>query len=185
MAWAEWEQLKTDAAAKSGAQMQLNKAGPGGGGGKKGDLTVNDTNLSGVRDEASKLNGRLWKEARVAVPTSETAAGGLTTQGFALGGALQHVADRWDVQTYELVEVAAKTAGERSGNPSSNIVASVASAAEKGLPVPAPTRIHILTAREIRQSSRRRKNNDEKQGLHLRSKSSCRYSFGSGRRLPA
>lgn len=36
------------------------------------------------------------------------------------------------VSTYELVETAAKTAGERSGNPSLNIVASVASAAEKG-----------------------------------------------------
>ncbi|MFJ4839287.1 hypothetical protein [Streptomyces sp. NPDC088746] len=36
------------------------------------------------------------------------------------------------VSTYELVETAAKTAGERSGNPSPNIVASVASAAEKG-----------------------------------------------------
>lgn len=83
--------------------MRLNTAGPGGGG-KKGDLTVNQTDLSGVRDEASKLNNRLWKEARVAVPTSETAAGNLTTQGFALGGALQHVADRWDVQLKSLMD---------------------------------------------------------------------------------
>lgn len=36
------------------------------------------------------------------------------------------------VSTYELVEKAATAAGERSGNASSNIVASVASAAEKG-----------------------------------------------------
>ncbi|MEU1215978.1 hypothetical protein ACFYSH_04360 [Streptomyces sp. NPDC005791] len=36
------------------------------------------------------------------------------------------------VSTYELVETAAKEAGEQSGNPSPNIVASVASAAEKG-----------------------------------------------------
>ncbi|MFD5141047.1 hypothetical protein ACFWMX_33275 [Streptomyces sp. NPDC058378] len=36
------------------------------------------------------------------------------------------------VSTYELVETAAKKAGEQSGNPSPNIVASVASAAEKG-----------------------------------------------------
>ena len=106
MAWAEWEQLKADAAANSGAHMQLNKAGDGGGGGggKKGDLTVNDTALSDVRDEASKLNTRLWKEGRVAVPTSETAAGNLTSQGFDLGGALQHVADRWDVQLKSLMD---------------------------------------------------------------------------------
>ncbi|MFI2779101.1 hypothetical protein [Streptomyces sp. ALB3] len=103
MAWAEWEQLKADASTRSGAQMQLNEAGPGGSG-KKGDLAVNDTDLSGVRDEASKLNNRLWKEARVAVPTSETAAGDLTTQGFELGGALQHVAGRWDTQLKSLLD---------------------------------------------------------------------------------
>ncbi|MFJ6850328.1 hypothetical protein ACIQM3_07255 [Streptomyces sp. NPDC091271] len=40
MAWAEWEQLKEDAADKGGTQMRLNKAEPGGGGGRKGDLAV-------------------------------------------------------------------------------------------------------------------------------------------------
>ncbi|MFI2779100.1 hypothetical protein [Streptomyces sp. ALB3] len=40
--------------------------------------------------------------------------------------------DATKVSTYELVETAAKTAGEKAGNPSPNIVASVASAAEKG-----------------------------------------------------
>ncbi|MFE7752935.1 hypothetical protein [Streptomyces sp. NPDC057428] len=104
MAWAEWEQLKAEAAANGDTQMQLNKAEPGGSGGKKGDLAVNQTDLSGVRDEASKLNTRLWKEARVAVPTSETAAGNLTSQGFELGGALQHVADRWDKQLKSLMD---------------------------------------------------------------------------------
>ncbi|MER6104413.1 hypothetical protein ABT115_19320 [Streptomyces sp. NPDC001832] len=102
MAWAEWEQLKADAANKSGAQMQLNKAAPTGGGGGQGDLKVDQTDLSAVRDEASKLHGRLWKEGRVAVPTSETAASDLTTQGLELGGALQHVADRWDRQLKSL-----------------------------------------------------------------------------------
>ncbi|MEV8229407.1 hypothetical protein AB0P41_25715 [Streptomyces sp. NPDC079167] len=104
MAWAEWEQLKADAADNGGTQMRLNKAEPGGTGGKKGDLAVNQTDLSGVRDEASKLNSRLWKEARVAVPTSETAAGNLTTQGFELGGALRHVAGKWDVQLKSLLD---------------------------------------------------------------------------------
>ncbi|MBM7441750.1 hypothetical protein [Streptomyces sp. HB132] len=102
MAWAEWEQLKAEAADKAGTQMRLNKAGPGGGGGKKGDLAVNQTDLSGVRDDAQKLHTRLWKEARVAVPPSETAAGDLTKQGFELGGALQHVAHRWDIQLKSL-----------------------------------------------------------------------------------
>lgn len=104
MAWAEWEQLKADAADRGGAQMQLNEAGSGGSGGKKGDLAVNQTDLSDVRDEASKLNTRLWKEARVAVPTSETAAGNLTTQGFELGSALRHVASKWDIQLKSLLD---------------------------------------------------------------------------------
>ncbi|WP_329233500.1 hypothetical protein OHB07_27720 [Streptomyces sp. NBC_00111] len=104
MAWAEWEQLKAEATDKGSTQMRLNKAEPGGGGGKKGDLAVNQTDLSGVRDEASTLNTRLWKEARVAVPTSESAAGDLSTQGFELGGALRHVSDRWDVQLKSLMD---------------------------------------------------------------------------------
>ncbi|MFB4421562.1 hypothetical protein C5F59_010775 [Streptomyces sp. QL37] len=41
----EWEQLKEDAAGKGGSQMRLNKAEPGGGGGGKGDLAVNQTDL--------------------------------------------------------------------------------------------------------------------------------------------
>ncbi|MDK0522636.1 hypothetical protein [Streptomyces sp. ML-6] len=102
MAWAEWEQLKADAADRGSTQMQLNKAGPAGSGRKQGDLVVNHTDLSAVREEASKLHGRLWKEARVAVPISETAASDLTTQGLELGRALQHVADRWDKQLKSL-----------------------------------------------------------------------------------
>lgn len=102
MAWAEWEQLKAEAADNAGTRMRLNTAEPGGGGSKKGDLAVNQTDLSGVRDDADKLHNRLWNEARVAVPTSETAAGDLAKQGFELGGALQHVADRWDVQLKSL-----------------------------------------------------------------------------------
>ncbi|MEV6261659.1 hypothetical protein AB0M42_13010 [Streptomyces sp. NPDC051784] len=104
MAWAEWEQLKADAADRDSTQMRLNAAGAGGGNGKKADLAVNQGDLSGVRNEASGLKNRLWREARVAVPPSESAGGNLSAQGFELGGALKHVAERWDTQLKSLLD---------------------------------------------------------------------------------
>ncbi|MEK8145074.1 hypothetical protein NKH18_37365 [Streptomyces sp. M10(2022)] len=38
------------------------------------------------------------------MPTGDTAASDLTTQGFELGGALQHVANRWDKQLKTLID---------------------------------------------------------------------------------
>ncbi|MFF2524591.1 hypothetical protein [Streptomyces liangshanensis] len=110
MAWDEWEQLKSAAAESASTQMRLNQlpadAG-GGGGGEQGDLKVTQSDLAAIGDKAFKLYNRLWKEARVAVPSSDKAAGDMTTQGFALGAALQHVSVRWEEQLKSLMDACA------------------------------------------------------------------------------
>jgi hypothetical protein len=99
MAWDEWERLKTSAGEGSSARMRLNglppedKAPTGDG---AGDLKVSQTDLAAVGDEAYKLYNKLWPQARVAMASSSEAANYLAKEGFALGGALKHVADRWE-----------------------------------------------------------------------------------------
>lgn len=113
MAWDEWEQLKSEAAERHSTQMQLNQADPGDGGrglgvtGEAGVLKVSEKDLAAVGSKAHDLYDRLWREARIAVPTSDTAASGLKSQGFALGGALQHVSTRWDEQLKSLLDACA------------------------------------------------------------------------------
>ncbi|MGW4034227.1 hypothetical protein ACWEFL_33865 [Streptomyces sp. NPDC004838] len=112
MAWDEWERLKASAAERDSAQMRLNGLPPDEGGGgssgaEAGDLKVSQTDLAAIGDRAYKLYNRLWTEARVAVPTSDTAGENLSKQGFALGGALQHVADRWEKQLRSLMDACA------------------------------------------------------------------------------
>ncbi|MYV57972.1 hypothetical protein [Streptomyces sp. SID3212] len=113
MAWDEWEQLKTAAAESRSTGMRLNQlpGDQGGGGGTagdaQGDLKVTQSDLAAIGDKAFKLYNRLWKEARVAVPSSDKAAGDLTTQGFALGAALQHVSVRWEDQLKSLMDACA------------------------------------------------------------------------------
>lgn len=108
MAWEEWEQLKSQAAERQSAHMQLNQTDPGMGGGPTaqpgsyGDLQVSEAGLAKIGEHAHGLFERLWDEARLAVPSTDKAAGSLTTQGFALGGALQHVSTRWDEQLKSL-----------------------------------------------------------------------------------
>ncbi|MEV6316488.1 hypothetical protein [Streptomyces sp. NPDC051776] len=113
MAWDEWEQLKSAAAEKRSTQMQLNQLDPGDGSGRTadpsqyGDLTVNQTDLAKIGDHAHKLYDRLWSEARVADSSSDKAAQDLSTQGFALGGGLQHVVTRWEEQLKSLMDATA------------------------------------------------------------------------------
>ncbi|MFF0450936.1 hypothetical protein ACFYT4_31920 [Streptomyces sp. NPDC004609] len=111
MAWDEWEQLKASAAEKDTARMQLNGLPPDDGGGSSGagagDLKVSQTDLAAIGDKAYKLYNRLWTEARVALPTSEKAGENLATQGFALGGALRHVGNRWEKQLASLMDACA------------------------------------------------------------------------------
>ncbi|SDJ69045.1 hypothetical protein [Streptomyces indicus] len=111
MAWDEWERLKSQAAERQGGgQMQLNQLDdppPGPDGSSFGDLVVGQQDLAKIGNSAHKLYDRLWNEARVAVPSSDKAAGNLTSQGFALGAALQHVSNRWESQLRSLMDACA------------------------------------------------------------------------------
>ncbi|MER5693816.1 hypothetical protein ACWDBO_20020 [Streptomyces mirabilis] len=112
MAWDEWEQLKSEAAKKQSAHMQLNQLAPsgGGGGGDKsawGDLTVSQKDLASIGSAAHDLFddfGRYSDHARL---SSMAAAGGLKSEGFALGGALDHVAEHWVDQVQSLRDACA------------------------------------------------------------------------------
>ncbi|WP_432076994.1 hypothetical protein [Streptomyces wuyuanensis] len=108
MAWDEWEQLKAEAGERS-TQMQLNRLPeePGGGGEKGGDLKVSQKDLAAVGDSAFKLFEDLGRYGRDAWSSSQTAAKDLTTQGFALGGGLNHVQKRWEEQLQSLLDACA------------------------------------------------------------------------------
>ncbi|MCS0605971.1 hypothetical protein NX794_32905 [Streptomyces sp. LP11] len=115
MAWDEWEQLKTQAAEGQSAHMQLNHVDPGGGTygpyvvpSKTGDLKVGHEDLEKIGSSAHHLYDQLWDKARVATPSSDTAAGDLSQQGFALGAGLQHVSDRWEEQLKSLMDACAQ-----------------------------------------------------------------------------
>ncbi|MFF2536625.1 hypothetical protein [Streptomyces cyaneofuscatus] len=113
MAWDEWEQLKADAADRQPTGMRLNQLDPGDGGsaarlpGQTGDLKVGQGDLTKIGSEAHRLYDNLWNKARVAVPSSDKAAGDLSGQGFALGGGLKHVSKRWDEQLKSLMDACA------------------------------------------------------------------------------
>lgn len=93
MAWDEWEQLKSQAAERQSTRMQLNQVDGGGGysamPSQTGDLKVRHDDLVKIGSAAHHLYNQLWDKARVASPTSDSAAGDLSKQGFALGSGLQ------------------------------------------------------------------------------------------------
>lgn len=109
MAWDEWEQLKSSAAERDSAKMQLNglppEDRPNAGSASGGFLKVDQQDLAAIGNEAFKLYNRLWKEARVT--STDSAASDLSGQGFALGGALSHVSLRWDKQLGSVMDACA------------------------------------------------------------------------------
>ncbi|MDF6020739.1 hypothetical protein [Streptomyces sp. JH34] len=109
MAWDEWEQLKSEAAGRGPAQMQLNQLPPEAGGGPppQGDLKVNQQDLAAIGNSAYRLYGDLEKAGDHARASTQKAAGTLKTQTFALGGALDHVASRWIDQVRSLMDACA------------------------------------------------------------------------------
>lgn len=111
MAWDEWEHLKAEAAQRRSTRMQLNQhlADQGGGGGESawGDLTVNRQDLAAVGTAAHELFDKFGEYGEHARAASTQAAGGLKSEGFALGGALEHVAQRWSDQTRSLLDACA------------------------------------------------------------------------------
>ncbi|MDX3570690.1 hypothetical protein [Streptomyces sp. ID05-47C] len=121
MAWDEWEQLKAESATGGAPHMQLNQLDPGSGPVRPapdpaayGDLRVGQADLASIGTHAFDLYNDLWNKGRRAVPTSESAAAKLTSGGFALGGALQHVALRWDEQLGSLRDACAHISNHMS-----------------------------------------------------------------------
>ncbi|MZD03532.1 hypothetical protein GTW43_00315 [Streptomyces sp. SID5785] len=109
MAWDEWQQLKADAAGRQSTRMQLNHVdGEPPMPSQTGDLKVKNGDLSKIGSHAHTLYNQLWDKARVSIPSSDTAAGDLTGQGFALGGGLKHVSNRWDEQLKSLMDACAQ-----------------------------------------------------------------------------
>jgi hypothetical protein len=112
MAWDEWEQLKAQAAERHSAKMELNQlpADPGGGSSgdsPQGDLRVSQKDLAAVGNAAYQLHQDFAHYSDYARTASLTAAGGLKKQGFALGPALDHVAERWVDQVQSLLDATA------------------------------------------------------------------------------
>ncbi|MEK0100816.1 hypothetical protein WDA79_20370 [Streptomyces sp. A475] len=97
MALDDWEQLKAESLHRGTATMQLNQlADPGGGGGGNSqvDLTLNFPDSAAIGDAAVRLSTRMDRESDHARISSMKTASGLTS-GFAVGKALNHVAERW------------------------------------------------------------------------------------------
>ncbi|WP_327269396.1 hypothetical protein OG233_19855 [Streptomyces sp. NBC_01218] len=107
MAWDEWERLKDQAAEQHSTRMRLNHVPPEPSVSTQGDLRVDQQDLAAVGDAAFRLHrdvDRFSDHARVA---SQKAASGLTSEGYALGGALNHVAARWVDQVQSLLDATA------------------------------------------------------------------------------
>ncbi len=109
MAWDEWEQLKAAAAQKQSTRMELNHLAPEGDSGPppQGDLQVSQKDLAAVGDAAFKLYNDFNQYSDHARISSMTAAGGLKSEGFAIGGALDHVAEHWVDQCQSLLDACA------------------------------------------------------------------------------
>ncbi|MCD7440422.1 hypothetical protein K4B79_19620 [Streptomyces lincolnensis] len=108
MAWEEWDELKASAAERHSTQMQLNQLpADQGGNATQGDLTADHADLEAVGKAAHDLFDDFQHHSGHARVASVSAAGGLKGEGFALGAALEHVAERWSEQTKTLLDACA------------------------------------------------------------------------------
>ncbi|MFE9015190.1 hypothetical protein [Streptomyces cyaneofuscatus] len=109
MAWDEWEELKVQATEGQSTRIRLNQLAPepGGGDSQQGDLKVNQRDLAAIGDAAFELRQKFEQVSNHARAASQKAAGGLTSEGFSLGGALDHVASRWIDQSRSLLDATA------------------------------------------------------------------------------
>ncbi len=93
MAWDEWEQLKSRAADRPPAHMQMNGAPAQGPGGGKPDLVAHQDDLGAVGHDAFVLHGDLVKKVDVAgagmnsdhAGSTHQAATTLSASGFSMG----------------------------------------------------------------------------------------------------
>ncbi|MEU3434623.1 hypothetical protein [Streptomyces sp. NPDC006863] len=65
---------------------------------------MSNGHLVKIGSQAHGLYDRLWGRARVAVRSCDKGADGLSRPGFALGGGLKHVANRWGEQLIPLMD---------------------------------------------------------------------------------
>ncbi|NUL03196.1 hypothetical protein HRW07_08065 [Streptomyces lunaelactis] len=120
MAWDEWEQLKSAAADRESAGMQLNQVpvDPDGGsrtGPGPGDLVMNQDDLGAVGHQAFILHGDLSKGADLAgagmdkhgTGSTMQASSELSTHNFALGSALSTTLTMWDSSLKTLLQACA------------------------------------------------------------------------------
>ncbi|MFD5796532.1 hypothetical protein ACFWIO_23990 [Streptomyces diastatochromogenes] len=111
MAWDEWEQLKGDALQRrqGSTHMQLNQlpVDPGGSANPQGDLRVNQTDLAAVGNAAYELHQAFQHDSDLARMNSLKAADGLSSEGFEIGSALDHVAQHWVDQVQTLLDATA------------------------------------------------------------------------------
>ncbi|MEV6697744.1 hypothetical protein AB0M68_11260 [Streptomyces sp. NPDC051453] len=118
MAWDEWEQLKSDAAARRSEKMQLNQLAPepGGGGSTGGaDLVVNQDDLGAVGHEAFILHDHLHTQADIAGAGADKHGSGSTMQAatalkvgnFEMGSALETTVSVWTTQVKTVLQACA------------------------------------------------------------------------------
>lgn len=111
MAWDEWEQLKGEAQRRQqgSTHTQLNQlADPGGGGSNpQGDLRVSQSDLAAVGNAAYELHQAFEHYSDHARISSMKAAGGLKSEGYEIGAALDHVAEHWVDQVQSLLDATA------------------------------------------------------------------------------
>ncbi|MFG3112576.1 hypothetical protein [Streptomyces tendae] len=110
MAWDEWEQLKSDAAERQLAHMQLNQLpaeSGGGGGGGASDLVVHSDELGKLGNMAYDLRERLRVDGDFARQSTFTASNDLFNDGLDMGSALLEVHDGWNTQLQTLNEACA------------------------------------------------------------------------------
>jgi hypothetical protein len=113
MAWDEWESLKSAAAERQAAGMQLDHVpdiedGKSLTSNRQGDLKVSQQHLTKIGDQAFKLYNQLAREGKVAEDSTDGAATDLSTQGFELGDALSHVSVKWSSSLNDLLDACAQ-----------------------------------------------------------------------------
>ncbi|MEU9037377.1 hypothetical protein AB0D45_21095 [Streptomyces sp. NPDC048352] len=101
----EWSAARATAAANISMRLdQAAPAAPGGG----ADLALNQDHIGAVGTEAHTLHSRLQADGRHAATASADAAGALSREGFASGGALARANTRWESQVKTLVAACAQ-----------------------------------------------------------------------------
>lgn len=109
MGWDEWEQLKGEALARrqNSTHMQLNSIPADPGPTSQGDLVVTEGDLAAIGNAAYELHQAFQHDSDLARASSIKAAGGLKSEGYEIGSALEHVAEHWVDQVQSLLDATA------------------------------------------------------------------------------